>query len=236
MISVVCPFYNEKENLQELLTRLHKTMTQLQDSWEVLFVDDGSSDAGDSIVRNYLKSSPNFRMIELDRNYGLSAALYAGFQEAKGEVLVTLDSDLQNPPEEIPRLVRELRDCDIVAGVRQNRSDTWLKRISSLIANRIRRQVTGDHLSDVGCTLRVFKRETLEVFFPYKGMHRFFMTLAEAEGFKIKEISVEHERRKYGTAKYGLRNRLLGPLWDLLAFHWMLTHRIRYRLRSAARV
>ncbi len=236
MISVVCPFYNEKENLQELLTRLHKTMTQLQDSWEVLFVDDGSSDAGDSIVRNYLKSSPNFRMIELDRNYGLSAALYAGFQEAKGEVLVTLDSDLQNPPEEIPRLVRELRDCDIVAGVRQNRSDTWLKRISSLIANRIRRQVTGDHLSDVGCTLRVFKRETLKVFFPYKGMHRFFMTLAEAEGFKIKEISVEHERRKYGTAKYGLRNRLLGPLWDLLAFHWMLTHRIRYRLRSAARV
>lgn len=232
MISIVCPFYNERENLEELYSRLAKVTAGFREPWEVIFVDDGSKDSGGSYLKSLLPPGDSFRLVELERRYGLTTALYAGLEASRGEILATLDADLQNPPEEIPRLIDCLKDGDVVAGVRKNRRDGWLKRMSSRIANTIRRAVTGDHIEDIGCSLRVFRRQTLLAFYPYRGMHRFFLTFAELEGFKIKQIPVEHETRRHGRSKYGLMNRLTGPLLDLFAVRWMLSQKIRYRRKG----
>ena len=237
MISIVCPFYEEKPNLKELAERLGKAAGQLREPWEILFVDDGSRDGGGEDLKALISSDSRMRLVRLEKNSGLTAAFWAGFRHAQGEILVTLDSDLQNPPEEIPRLVELLKDSgvDIVAGVRQRRRDDWLKRASSKIAKKIRRFVTGDSMEDVGCSLRVFKTVTLTAFLPYKGMHRFFLTLAEADGFKILQAPVAHDLRRRGRSKYGLRNRLFGPLRDLFMVKWLLLRRIRYQTRSIPR-
>ena len=228
----MCPFHNERENLPELAGRLEKVVRALPGPAELVLVDDGSTDGGAETLKPVLKSGITVSVLHLEERRGLTTALYAGLQAAKGDVLATLDADLHNPPEEIPRLLSQLDDCDIVAGVRRRRDDDWLRRISSTIANNIRRFVILDHIQDIGCSLRVFRRETLKSFYPYTGMHRFFLAVAEHDGFKIKQVPVDHEARKRGKAKYGLLNRLLGPLWDLIAVRWLLTRRIQYKIRS----
>ena len=227
MISIICPFYNEKENLAELFARLEKTAGRLDSRWEIIFVDDCSTDGGGGLLKSLLTPRQAIRLIELSPNQGLTGALYAGLKAAQGEILVTLDADLQNPPEEIPRLLSLLHEADIVTGIREDRKDSWVKKTSSKIANAIRRSVTGDHIEDTGCSLRAFRRRTLKAFYPFHGMHRFFLPVAEAEGFKIKQIPVRHDARRRGRSKYGLRNRLLGPLWDLVAVRWLLSKKIR---------
>lgn len=204
-----------------------KTAGGFRDAWEIIFVDDGSTDDGGKLLKSLLPPGKPIRLIRLEPNQGLTAALHAGLKEARGEILVTLDSDLQNPPEEIPRLLDLLEGADIVAGVRRGRKDSWLKRISSKIANTIRRSVTRDRIEDTGCSLRVFRREALKVFHPSGGMHRFFLPLAEAEGFRIKQVPVKHEPRTSGRSKYGLRNRIIGPLRDLVTVRRMLTEKRR---------
>ncbi len=231
MISIVCPFYNEKENLKELCERILKIANQFQEPWELILVNDGSTDGGAEMLQPFLSS--NVRILSLDNRYGLTTALYAGLQASKGDILATLDADLQNPPEEIPKLLGLLKDVDMVTGVRKKREDGPIKRISSKIANHIRRSVLGDTMLDVGCSLRVFKREVLRAFYPYHGMHRFFAPTAEAEGFKVKQVPVEHHLRLHGKSKYGLMNRLLGPLYDLFSVRWMLKRKIRYQIRSS---
>ena len=233
MISVVCPFFNEKENLEELYSRLIKAVGKLQDDWEMIFVNDGSQDGGGEYLRSLARDG-RVGVIELDRNYGLTTALFAGLQASRGEIVVTLDADLQNPPEEIPRLVGLLGTTDMVTGIRRNRHDPWLRRISGKIANQIRRTVVGDHIEDVGCSLRVFRRAVLEAFYPYQGMHRFFPGVAEFHGFKVTQVPVEHHERRRGKAKYGLGNRIFGPLWDLFAVHWLVRRKIRYKIRSTS--
>ncbi|MDD5218031.1 MAG: glycosyltransferase family 2 protein [Candidatus Omnitrophica bacterium] len=232
MLSIVCPFYNEKENLPILVERIGKVVAGLQESWEVVFVDDGSTDGGPETMATLIAHQPGFRLLRLDRNYGLTTALYAGLRAAQGDVLATLDADLQNPPEEITKLLAFLKEADIVTGVRAKRQDTWLKKISSKIANTVRRAVTKDHIQDIACTLRVFKRETLEAFYPYNGMHRFFLAIAERQGFKIKQVPVTHAPRLYGKAKYGVLNRIVGPLSDLCVVRWMFAKQIRYRFKE----
>ncbi|HXV27966.1 MAG TPA: glycosyltransferase family 2 protein [bacterium] len=232
MISIICPFYNEKENLKELYDRLVKMTKTLDEPWEIIFVNDGSTDEGGVHLQSLIVGQHTVRLIELDKNYGLSTALLAGFHAAKGETLATLDSDLQNPPEEIPALLRLLEGADMVTGIRKKRQDSWLRRIISRIANFIRKKVTGDTIQDVGCTLRVFRRDVVEAFYPYKGMHRFFAALTEAHGFKVKQVPVSHHKRRYGKAKYGFWNRLAGPLMDLLAVKWLLKRKIKYKVHA----
>ncbi len=234
MISIICPFYNEKPNLKVLFERLQASLQNLHESWEMIFVDDGSVDDGGEYLENLIAAQPAMRLVQLKKNSGLTAAFWAGFEESRGEVLVTLDSDLQNPPEEIPRLVDLIQKsgADIVTGVRQVRCDGWLKKLSSKIAHQIRRSVTKDTMKDVGCSLRIFKRETLSAFLPYKGMHRFFLVIAEAEGFKIEQVPVAHAPRAGGRSKYGFWNRLGGPLTDLFVVKWLLFRKVRYQTRS----
>lgn len=234
MISIVCPFYNEKENLKPLIDRLLVVCRQFTEDWEILLVDDASSDQGAEEIRPDLAQEKRIRLIELGRNTGLTTALYAGLQEARGDLLVTLDSDLQNPPEEIPKLLWMLRsgEVDMVTGIRENREDSAFKKLISRIANGIRRAVLRDTIRDTGCSLRAFRRDVLKAYYPYKGMHRFFAPVAEALGFKIKQVPVRHEKRGFGKSKYGLWNRIGGPLWDLIAIRWLLTNKIHYELRS----
>lgn len=236
MISVVCPFYNEKDNLKPLLERLLATARTFSEDWEIILVDDASTDGGREIVASFLTAEKRLRLLQLSYNTGLSTALYAGLQAAQGDILATLDADLQNPPEEIPRLLWILRsgETDMASGIREKRGDSWFKKFISQIANTIRRSVLRDTILDTGCSLRVFRREVLKAYYPYRGMHRFFAPVAEALGYKIKQVPVRHDRRRLGKSKYGLWNRLLGPLWDLLAVRWLLTHKIRYETRSVS--
>lgn len=232
MLSIVCPFYEEKENIPELFERLTKAAAQVPGPWEIVFVDDGSKDGGAEELRALMRSSPSVRLVQLEENRGLTSALYAGLEAAKGDVLATLDADLQNPPEEIPRLYGMMDGFDMVTGYRASRQDAFVKKVSSKIANNIRRAVIRDSIVDVGCSLRIFRRSVLENFYPYKGMHRFFPAVADRNGFKIKQVPVEHAFRKAGRAKYGLFNRLLGPLWDLISVSWLLKNKIRYKVKT----
>ena len=214
------------------MERLGKAARGLEDPYEIIFVDDGSTDGGGEALKNLISAFPSMRIVKRGKNSGLTRAFFAGFEASRGEIIATLDSDLQNPPEEIPRLVNLLKTsgADVVTGVRTRRQDGWLKRLSSRIANGIRRAVTGDHMQDVGCSLRVFKREVLRAFLPNRGMHRFFLTLAEAEGFKIEQVPVAHEPRRHGQSKYRLSNRLLGPLSDLFMVKWRLLRKPRCKM------
>jgi glycosyltransferase involved in cell wall biosynthesis len=232
MISIVCPFYNEKENLEELYTRLLKAAGQLPDTWELVFVNDCSTDSGGEFLKSIVRDHSSVQILDLEYNTGLTTALYAGLEAAKGDILGTLDADLQNPPEEIPRLFALLKDADMVTGIRKRRQDDWLRRFSSKTANGIRKSVLGDHIQDVGCSLRVFRRPLLQAFYPYKGMHRFFPAVAEAQGFKIIQVPVDHQPRLRGKAKYGFWNRLLGPLWDLFSVKWLMTRKIHYKIKK----
>lgn len=232
MLSIVCPFYDERENLPELHSRLLKAAEKIQQPWEIVFVDDGSKDGGPEELKKLIQGNASLRLLRLEQNRGLTSALYAGLHAAKGDLLATLDADLQNPPEEIPRLLSIMEDYDMVTGYRARRNDTFVKKTSSKIANNIRRAVLGDKINDVGCSLRIFKKSMLENFYPYKGMHRFFPAIAERSGYKIKQVPVEHAFRKAGKAKYHLFNRLLGPLWDLIAVSWLLKNKINYRIKS----
>ena len=234
MISIVCPFYNERENIPELFKRLLESAEKLPGAWEVIFVNDGSTDGGAEELKKLAEGKSQIRRVELARNYGLTTALYAGLQEAKGDILATLDADLQNPPEELPRLFGLMDGFDMVTGIRANRRDTPVKKVSSKIANAIRRAFLQDKIVDVGCSLRIFRRSMMENFYPYKGMHRFFPAIAELRGFKIRQVPVEHHDRKRGKAKYGLFNRILGPLWDLLSVRWLLTRKIEYQIKGVS--
>jgi dolichol-phosphate mannosyltransferase len=169
-------------------------------------------------------------VIRLRRNAGQSAALDAGFKWARGQVVVTLDADLQNDPGDIPRLLGELQDYDVVCGIRQGRQDTWLRRVSSKIANGIRRRVLHDSITDVGCSLRAYRRHCLTRIKLYNGMHRFLPVLLQIEGFRIGQTPVRHHPRRHGQSKYNVRNRAWRALMDLWAVRWMQNRQLRYQV------
>ncbi|RMG86780.1 MAG: glycosyltransferase [Candidatus Dadabacteria bacterium] len=169
------------------------------------------------------------RIVALDRNWGLTAAMDAGFRAARGEVVVTLDTDLQNDPADIPRLLGHLDRADVVVGIRANRRDPFVKRVSSRIANAIRNRVTHDDIVDTGCSLKVYRKAFLDRLKLYTGLHRFLPTLLKLEGARVVQVPVNHRPRRYGKAKYHLWNRLVGPLLDLFAVRWMQKRHLGYR-------
>lgn len=198
--------------------------------YELVFVDDGSGDNTARVLQELAAKHAEVYVIRLRRNAGQSAALDAGFKRARGQVVVTLDADLQNDPGDIPRLLGELRDYDVVCGIRQGRQDTWLRRVSSKIANGIRRRVLHDSITDVGCSLRAYRRHCLASIKLYNGMHRFLPVLLQIEGFRIGQVPVRHHPRQYGHSKYNVRNRAWRALMDLWAVRWMQSRRLRYEV------
>lgn len=227
-VSVIVPVMNEEPNVLPLVTAVRDALGD-STSWELLFVDDGSSDGTQAAVRRSAGSDPRIRLVELARNYGQTAALQAGFDHARGQVVVSMDGDLQNDPADIPLLLSKLSEgYDLVAGYRLNRQDAWLSRkFPSWIANRIIRRITGVQIRDNGCSLKAYRRELIERISLYSDLHRFIPAVAAATaGARIMEVGVRHHSRQHGRSKYGL-SRVAKVLADLLTIKMIRSFRER---------
>lgn len=217
MISVVIPAYNEEENIPILYRRLKEVLEKLGKNYEIIVVDDGSTDSTYQVLKDLALKDPTLKVIRFKRNYGQTAAMYAGFQHAKGDVIITLDADLQNDPQDIPILLEKLEEgYDVVSGWRKDRKDPFLSRkLPSMIANWIIARVTGVHIHDYGCTLKAYKREIAQKLELYGDMHRFLPALAKKHGAKVTEVVVRHHPRMYGKSKYGI-GRTIRVVLDML--------------------
>lgn len=231
-ISVVVPVFNEEESLPLLISKLADVLNRLDRSHEVVFVDDGSLDRSWKILNEMVLKHPFVRTLRLKENRGSSTALVAGVGEARGGWIVTLDSDLQNDPADIPKLLEYLDRYDMVAGWRQKRKDPWLKRISTKIANAVRNRLSGEKINDSVCPLRVFKKECFRDIPKFNGMHRFLPTLMKMEGYRVIEVPVSHHPRRFGQSKYNIRNRMVRSFIDLLAVRWMKSRHIHFEIEE----
>jgi glycosyltransferase involved in cell wall biosynthesis len=225
-LSIVIPLFNEAENLEPLAAELEAALDGLGFGYEVLFVDDGSRDDSPEVLARLAAADPRLRILRQPDNLGQSAAFAAGFRHARGELIATLDADLQNDPADLPRMLAELDGCDVVCGVRTDRHDSWVRRVSSRIANGVRNRLTGESITDVGCSLRVMRARYARRLQMFDGMHRFLPTLLRLEGARIREVPVRHRPRLRGVSKYGIHNRLWRALADLFAVRWMQRRRI----------
>lgn len=229
-ISLVIPVFNEEENLPVLAGEIRQAMAGLGRPYEILFVDDGSTDGSPEVLRRLAREDAHVRVLHQRKNSGQSAAMDAGFRFAAGEIVVTLDADLQNDPADIPRLIAETDRFDVVCGVRQRRQDNWVRRVSSRIANRVRNRVTHESIADTGCTLKAFRASLLEHLPVFSGMHRFLPTLLRLAGARVTEVPVHHRPRLHGQPKYNIRNRIFRATADLFAVRWLQTRWIDRRL------
>ena len=222
LISIVVPVYNESDSIRLLINEIINVMKSHQLLFELIIVNDGSVDRTSNVLENLSIEIKQLTVINLRKNYGQTAALAAGFDHSNGDIIVTLDGDLQNDPNDIPKLITNINEgYDLICGWRFQRKDKLLnRRIPSQIANRLIGNVTGIHLHDYGCSLKAFKHEIIKDIKLYGELHRFLPVLANIEGAKIKEIKVNHRSRKYGQSKYGI-DRTFRVLMDLLTVWFM---------------
>ncbi|MBI5384045.1 MAG: glycosyltransferase family 2 protein [Verrucomicrobia bacterium] len=236
-LSFVIPCYNESGNLPELVRSLRDVADGLKLTYEFVVTDDCSRDDSWAVLQQLAAADPRVRGQRFARNCGQSAALWAGMKAARGQVIVTLDADLQNDPKDLPRLLEPLRQFDCVCGSRvqaRRQGDTWLRVASSRIANAVRNTVSGETITDSGCNYRAFKRECVADLKFFKGMHRFLPTLLKIEGFTVTEVSIANNPRFAGQSNYGVWNRLFASFGDLLAVRWM--KRRMFKLPIAERI
>jgi dolichol-phosphate mannosyltransferase len=229
-LSIVLPVHNEAGSLPVLWNELLAVMPRLGERVEVIFVDDGSTDASTDIIRDLVSRDERVRLLRFERQVGLTAAFLAGLGAARGELLATMDSDLQSDPRDLELLMQHLDGADAVIGARLVRHDSWLKRVSSRVANAIRNWATYEHVADSACSLRVIRRACLAAWPPYEGMHRFVPTLLRLAGHRVVTVPVHHRERRFGASKFSVRNRALIAFRDLLAVAWMMRRRVRYRI------
>ena len=233
-LSVVIPAFNEVENLAPLLSELRAVLATVGGSHEIVLVDDGSSDGTAERIAREAALDPRVRAVLLEKNAGQSAALAAGLARARGRVIVTLDADLQNDPADLPLVLSALEHADVVSGVRAERQDSRVRLLSSRIANGVRRSVLGDPVSDIGCSFKAYRRETLEGLPMFVGVHRFLPALCVFRGARYAEVKLRHRARRHGVSKYGVSNRLWRGLADLAGVAWLKTRLVRYRVRGPA--
>lgn len=216
-ISLVIPVYNEENNLKALLERLRPVMDDLRKSYEIIFIDDGSRDGSLAILKSF-SNQPHVKVLELTRNYGQHAAILAGFSKVRGEIVITMDADLQNPPEEIPKLVRVMEegDYDVVGTIRKGRKDSLFRILPSKIINIIARKITGVRMTDWGCMLRAYRRVLVDRMSTCHEHATFIPALATYFGKRITEVEVAHEERHGGKSNYPLR-KLINLQFDLIA-------------------
>ncbi len=234
-VSLVVPVKDEAENVPLLAAEIRAALEPSPYSWECIWVDDGSSDGTGDQLRAVAAEDPRQRVLALDRNYGQSAAMACGFGAARGKLLVTLDGDGQSDPADIPAMVALLlaQDVDLVNGWRARRQDGLVRRLSSRIANGLRNRVTHETVRDVGCSVRVMRRELVRGLFVFRGMHRFLPTLMRLNGLgHALEVPVHHRPRIRGKTKYGINNRLWVGLADLFGMWWLQHRTVAPRVRS----
>lgn len=224
-VSVVVPLYNEEENVNELYQELHSVLHDKSFSYEILFVNDGSSDKTQEIVREICQHDPNVTVVSFRRNFGQTAAMSAGFDYSRGQIVVTMDGDLQNDPADIPKLLDNIhKGYDVVAGWRYKRQDPFLnRRLPSIIANKVISTITGVYLHDYGCSLKAFKKEVADNINLYGEMHRFIPAIASAMGISIVEVKVNHRPRLHGRSKYGI-SRTFRVILDLITVKFLLSY------------
>ena len=227
-ISVVIPVYNEEENLTLLYDELTEVMKSLDRPYEILFVDDGSKDTSLAILQSMQENDPKVVVVQFRRNFGQTAAMSAGFDFSSGDVIITMDGDLQNDPHDIPRFLEKIEEgFDVVTGWRHERKDKFLsRRLPSIIANKIISWTTGVALHDYGCTLKAFRKEVIKNIRLYGEMHRFIPAIASGMGISFTEIKVNHRARQFGTSKYGI-SRTIRVVLDLITVKFLLSYATR---------
>lgn len=230
--TIIVPVFNEEDNLKRVETELSNYLKIATKKTKILFVNDGSKDKSQQLIEEICTKNSDFTYIQFQKNCGLSAAISAGFKHTDTELVGYIDSDLQTAPEDFNLLLAEIANYELVTGVRANRKDSFVKNMSSTIANGIRRAFTHDGMDDTGCPLKVIKTENAKNIPMFKGLHRFLPAMILLQHGRIKQIPVQHFPRIAGVAKYGLWNRLLGPLLDCFAYVWMKKKYINYAIEK----
>ncbi|KQC33455.1 dolichol-phosphate mannosyltransferase [Nonlabens sp. YIK11] len=233
-LTIIVPVYNEADNLQRVERELSAYISSSKVESSVLLVNDGSTDESLRIIKDICASNPKFHYVNFDKNYGLSAAIKAGFDHATTSLVGYIDSDLQTSPMDFDLLLEHIGEYDLVTGVRSQRKDSFVKNMSSTIANGIRRSFTHDGMDDTGCPLKIIKADHAKRIPMFKGLHRFLPAMILLQNGKVKQVPVQHFERVAGTAKFGLWNRLLGPLMDCFAYLWMKKKYINYKVADKA--
>jgi dolichol-phosphate mannosyltransferase len=231
----VVPVYDEVEALPPLVAELEAALRSTGGTWEIVLVDDGSRDGSAGWIAQAARERPGYVAVLLEANAGQSAALAAGIAATCGATVVTLDADGQNDPADIPRLLAALHDADVVSGIRSARADTFVRKVSSRIANGTRRLVLGDPVTDIGCSLKAYRREALDSLPYFVGVHRFLPALCYFRGARLVEIPVAHRPRNLGRSKYGVGNRLFRGIRDLFGVAWLRSRLLRHRVREVIR-
>ncbi|MGM0636468.1 MAG: glycosyltransferase family 2 protein, partial [Bacteroidota bacterium] len=230
--TVIVPIYNEKENIYRLEKELSQLVDKVAFEINVLLVNDGSTDGSLQLIKEVCQNNKAFNYLDFAYNCGLSAAIKAGFDYATTDLVGYIDADLQTDPMDFLKLLNELEDYALVTGVRADRKDSFVKNMSSTIANNIRRAFTHDGMDDTGCPLKIIRTDVAKQIPMFKGLHRFLPAMVMLQNQKIKQVPVKHFPRMAGTAKFGLTNRLIGPLIDCFAYLWMKKKYINYKLKD----
>ena len=233
-VSVIIPLKNEQNNIPPLAGELEQALNSLEDSWECVWIDDGSDDESLDRLKELNQRDPRHRWLTFKENAGQSAGLCAGFAAARGAILATVDADRQNDPADLPVLIRMIREegYDMVNGYRAKRQDSSARRLASKIGNGFRNLTTGKTVRDVGCSTRAFKRECVQHLPPFKGMHRFLPTIVATQGFSITEVPVNHRSREEGVSKYTNWQRGLVGFFDCFGMLWMRKRGFRYQIHE----
>ncbi len=220
-LSVILPCFNEAACVAELTAELNTVLDRLGTASEMIFVNDASTDHTPDVLKDLQQHYPRVRIIHHQQRSGQSAGHASGFRLARGTSIVTMDADGQNDPADIPRLLKALEGADAVCGIRRQRQDAWVKRVSSRIANRFRNAITREHITDAGCAYRALRSSVLAEIPVFNGMHRFLPTILRMQGYRVIEIDVNHRPRRAGVSKYGINNRLWRGLIDCMAIRWL---------------
>lgn len=230
--TIIVPVYNEEDNLQRVEEELFAYLKIASKPTKILFVNDGSKDNSQQMIEDICQRNESFSFLNFNQNRGLSAAIKAGFDHVDTEYVGYIDSDLQTAPEDFNLLLENVPNYDLVTGVRADRKDSFVKNMSSRIANGIRRAFTQDGMDDTGCPLKVIKTDYAKRIPMFKGLHRFLPAMMLLQNAKVLQVPVRHFPRVAGTAKFGVWNRLLGPLMDCFAYLWMKKKYINYEIKN----
>lgn len=232
-LSLVVPVFNEQDNLTDLFAQISAAMARTGRPWEVLFIDDGSDDTSLAVIKDLAARNPEVRYLSFAANAGQSAAFAAGFDAARGDLVITLDADLQNDPADIPAMLdRQAEGFDLVIGWRAKRKDSWVKRICSRIANAVRARLTRDGVQDTGCSLKIMRADMARRVPRFKGMHRFLPALLRIQGARVAEVKVNHRPRTRGVSKYGTWDRLKAGIHDLVGVRWLIARSFRAEIKD----